>query len=169
MRTMTRHIALASLLSLAIVELADGRAPQEPSRATAQSTTIVGCLVQHPSPKADEFFVRTPAIAVPAGTPIAVGEPGAAAGSTRATTSAGTPTATTLYRVTGLTAAELKPHLNHRVELQGRVSRNTPPPTTATTTQDPKTGRATTSVKEDWTVAGIVEASTLKMVAATCQ
>jgi hypothetical protein len=125
--------------------------------------------VQRPSPNPDEFFVRTPAIAVPAGTQVKIGESPSAGSGARATTSAGTPAGTTLYRVTGLTPAELKPHLNHRLELQGRLTQNLPPPTTATTTQDPKTGRATTAVKDDWTVAGVLQATAMKMVAASCQ
>jgi hypothetical protein len=49
------------------------------------------------------------------------------------------------------------------------LTQNLPPPTTATTTQDPKTGRATTAVKDDWTVAGVLQATSIKMVAASCQ
>ena len=125
--------------------------------------------MQGPSQTAEEFFVRTPAIAVPAGTQITIGGSGSATSGSRATTSAGTPAATTAYRITGLTAAQLKPHVDHRIELQGHLSQSAPPATTATTKQDPKTGRATTSVKEDWTIAGVLHATAMKMVAATCQ
>ena len=166
MRRAPRQLAAAALLSFATVAATFA---QTPDPRPPQPTTIVGCLVQRPSPNADEFFVRTPAIAVPAGTQVKVGESPASASGARATTSAGAPAGTTLYRVTGLNAAELKPHLNHRIELQGRLTQNVPPPTTATTTQDPKTGRATTAVKDDWTVAGVLQATSMKMVAASCQ
>lgn len=168
MRRVRRQFVAATLLGLATTTIAYGQAQPEPSRATGQATTIVGCLVRGPSPSTEEFFVRTPAIAVPAGTPVAVGGSGSPT-SGRATTSAGAPAGTTAYRITGLTAAELKPHLGHRIELQGHVSQNEPPKATATTSQDPKTGRATTSVKEDWTIAGVLHATTMKMVATTCQ
>jgi hypothetical protein len=97
---------------------------------------------------------------------IAVGGEGATSG--HATTSAGRPVATTVYRITGLTRDELQSHLGHRVEVKGQLSENVPPKTTATTTQDPATGRVTTAVKEDWTVAGALRATAPTMVAETC-
>ena len=162
-----RHLTSAMLLGLATVTSVFAQTQPKPAPATAETTTIIGCLVQGPSKSAEQFFVRTPAIAIPAGTPIAVGGGGSASG--RATTSAGSPEATTAYRITGLTSAQLKPHLGHRVELQGQLSHNKPPATTATTKQDPETGRATTSVTDDWTIAGELHATTIKMVAASCQ
>ena len=166
MKRAARQIASAALLGFATVAATFGQTPEP--RTSAQTTTIVGCLVQRPSPNADEFFVRTPAVTVPAGTQVKIGESPASTSGGRATTSTGAPAGTTLYRVTGLTPAELKPHLNHRIELQGRLTQNAPS-TTATTTQDPKTGRATTAVKDDWTVAGVLQATSMKMVAASCQ
>ena len=163
-----RQIMSVALLGLATVTLASGQAQPEQPRKDGQTTTIVGCLAQGPAPGGAEFVVRTPAIAVPAGTPIAVGGSGSPAAG-RATTSVGAPAGTTAYRITGLTAAELKPHLGHRVELQGHLTQNTPPAATATTKQDPTTGRATTAVKEDWTIAGVLHATTMKMVDASCQ
>jgi hypothetical protein len=142
------------------------QAQQDPSRNTDRPTTIVGCLVRRALPTGEEFLVRTPAIAVTAGSQIAVG--GDAATSGRATTSAGTPVATTAYRITGLTHEQLQPHLGHRVEVLGQLSENAPPTTQATTTQDPATGRVTTSIKEEWTIAGAVRATSITMVAATC-
>ena len=168
MRRARHRIMSVALLSLATAAIAYAQAQPEQPRTAEKTTTIVGCLVRGPSPGAEEFFVRTPAIAVPAGTPITVGGSGSAT-SGRATTSAGAPATTTAYRITGLTAAELKPHLGHRLELQGHLSQNTPPASTATTSQDPKTGRVTTAVKEDWTVAGVLHATALKMVEASCQ
>src|SRR5687767_12722127 len=123
MRRPPRQIAAAALLSFATVAATFGQTPEP--RTSGQTTTIVGCLVQRPSPNADEFFLRTPAVAVPAGTQVKIDE-SPPPGSGRATASAGTPTGTTLYRVTGLTPTELKPHLNHRLELQGNLTQNVP-------------------------------------------
>jgi hypothetical protein len=162
-----RLCTVAALLCFATVA-AYGQAQPEPPGKSDRATTIVGCLVQSPSATAEEFFVRTPAIAVPPGSTVAVGGTGSASGG-RATTSAGTPDATTAYRITGLTAAQLKPHLGHRVELQGQLSGNTPPATTATTRQDLKTGRATTTVNQDLTIAGVLHATAVKMLSASCQ
>ena len=159
------YLTAAALLCFAPATLGQTQ-PEQPRKAD-QTTTIVGCLVQGPSQAVEEFFLRTPVIAVPAGSRISVGGAGSAT-SGRATTSAGAPDATTAYRITGLTAAQLKPHVGHRIELQGQLS-DAPPATSATTIQDPKTGRATTAVKEDWTIAGVLNATALKMVAASCQ
>jgi hypothetical protein len=168
MRRLQLQIMAAALLGFAAAR-ADGQVQPEQGRTSEQTTTIIGCLVRDPSTSAEEFLVRTAAIAVPAGTQVSVGGSGSATSGGRATTSAGTPAATTNYRITGLTVAELKPHVGHRIELQGRLSNNAPPATTATTTQNPKTGRATTTVKEDWTIAGVLHATAMKMVAANCQ
>ena len=166
MRSTLRSVAAATLLGLTGVAALSAQTTPAQSPPVGQATTITGCLVQGASKAAEEFFVRTPAIAVPAGTPITVSGDRSVSG--RATTSAGTPDATTAYRITGLTTAQLKPHVGHRIELQGHLRDNMPPPTTAKTTQDPKTGRATTSVKDDWTVAGELHATAFKMVSANC-
>ena len=69
--------------------------PEQPGKLD-RATTIVGCLVRGPAlPTGEEFLIRTPAIAVPAGSQIAVGGEGATSG--HATTSAGRPVATTVY------------------------------------------------------------------------
>jgi hypothetical protein len=168
MRRALRQKAAALGLGM-MMAVAAGAAEARQTSKPQDVVTIVGCLVQAPSSRTDEFFLRTPAIAVPAGTQVAVGGSGSAAGAGRATTSAGSPDTVTLYRVTGLTASDLKPHLNHRIEVQGRLTSNAPPATSATTKSDPKSGRTTTTVKEDWTIAGVVQATTMKMVAASCQ
>jgi hypothetical protein len=161
---------LTAIMMMALFAAAAGHAQAPPPQpAQSDTVTIVGCLVQGPAPNVEEFFVRTPAMVVPAGTPIVVGGAGTAASGSRATTSAGEPDRTTVYRVTGLTAAELKPHLGHRIEVRGQLTANAPPATTAKTTQDASTGRATTTVSADWTIAGVVRATAMKMVAATCQ
>jgi hypothetical protein len=167
MKSTTRFMSAAILLGLAAVAALSAQTRPAQSAPAAEATTIVGCLVQGPSKAAEEFFIRTPAIAVPAGSPVAVGGDRPASG--RAATSAGTPDATTAYRISGLTSAQLKPHVGHRIELQGHLKDNIPPATTTKTTQDPRTGRATTSVKDDWTIAGELHATAIKMVAASCQ
>jgi hypothetical protein len=157
-----RLIAVVWAIATAV---AHGQA--QPQKASDEAIVIVGCLVQAPPPNVDEFHVRTPALAVPAGTQVAVG--GSPSSGDRATTSAGAPAGTTAYRITGLKSADLKPHVGHRVELRGKLSQNTRPPTKVTTTQDQKTGRVTTTVNEDWSIAGVLEATAVKMIATTCE
>jgi hypothetical protein len=64
----------------------------------------------------------------------------------------------------------VRPHLGHRVELEGRLTDNTPgiESTRATTTQD-KDGRASTTVETRIAIAGVLHATTIKMVSASCQ
>ena len=96
--------------------------------------TIVGCLLEQnasdisgevrgePGTTATEFFVRTPAIAVPVGTTLTITKPSASGAGT--TTSAGEPTDIAMYRITGLNRDELRPHVGHRVELLGHLRVN---------------------------------------------
>jgi hypothetical protein len=147
--------------------------------AQQDSTKIVGCLVQGlpPAPGneqrsearaayAKDFFVRTPTMAVPPGTTVMVGKPG----TTSTATSAGAPADDSFYRVTGLTAEQLKPHLGHRVELEGHLSDAGADGTvtTARTTVD-ATGRATTTAETGVLIAGVLHATTIKMVSARCE
>jgi hypothetical protein len=146
------------------------------SQPDAKPTTIVGCLVQGlPSSGTDraadaastdknDFFVRTPTIKIPPGASVAVGAPGTTS------TATGTPADDSFYRVEGLTADQLRPHLRHRVELQGRLTDNTPGilSSQAKTTQD-KEGRATTTVETRIAIAGVLHATTIKMVSASCE
>lgn len=143
----------------------------------AKSTTIVGCLVQGlpgsatakdgiEAETAQEYFIRTPTVKVPPGTTVAVGTPG----TTSTATSIGTPVGDSFYRVSGLDRELLHPHLGHRVELQGHLTDNTPGvETTRATTKQDKDGRATTTVETRIAIAGVLHATTLKMVSATCQ
>jgi hypothetical protein len=149
----------------------------EMRQADAKPTTIVGCLVQGlpgsaaarsgvEAAAAKDYFVRTPTMKIPAGATVAVGTPGTAS----TATSAGTPVEDSFYRVSGLADSLLQPHLGHRVELQGKLTNNTPgiESTKATTTQD-KDGRATTTVETRIAIAGVLHATAIKMVSATCQ
>jgi hypothetical protein len=170
------HITSTVLVSLAMTALVDAQTSPQGAKPD-QTVTIAGCLVQG-SPgaeggrsesgaaNANDYFVRTPTVAVPVGTTIAVGKPG----TTSTATSAGTPTHDSFYRVTGLDRAQLKPHIGHRVELQGRLTSNTPRAegvTTAKTTVDAG-GRPTTKTETRPIVAGVLQATALKMVSATC-
>ncbi len=142
-----------------------------------EQTVIVGCLTQSgpaagadtkpdsPAANANDYFVRTPAITIPTGSTVTVGSPGATPGSAT-TTSAGTPTATALYRVTGIDREQLRPHLGHRIELRGHLTPNAPG-TAAKTTVDAG-GRAKTTVETRMDVAGVLHATTMKMVSANC-
>jgi hypothetical protein len=135
----------------------------------AKPTTIVGCLVRGlPDGKgadADDFFVRTPSVQVPPGTTVAVGTPGSAS----TATSGGKPAGDSFYRITGLGADQLQPHIGHRVEMQGRLTDNLPAKQSprASTAVD-SAGRATTTVETRIEVAGVLQATAVKMVSATC-
>jgi hypothetical protein len=183
MRAAFFQITSATLMCLATAASAGAQTPAPaPSEKPQKTVTIVGCLERGAptgagnqrrsdtgAANANDFFVRTPAIAVPVGTTITVGKPGTTAPSTSGsptTTSAGTPNATTVYRVTGLDRERLEPHVGHRVELQGHLTDNTPK-TTAATTVD-ASGRATTRVENRLDVAGVLHATALKMVNTSC-
>lgn len=158
--------------------LAQAPKPDEP-------VTIVGCLVQGDpalrggqrtasgSASEGEYFVRTPAIQVPVGTTVTVGGSGSAAAGTGrpgATTSAGVPDKSTLYLVSGLDREQLRPHLDHRVELQGRLSPadKSSETTSARTTVDAN-GRPLTQVETRMEIAGVLTATAIKMVSASCK
>jgi hypothetical protein len=144
----------------------------EPTNANRQAeakptTTIVGCLVQGlPSkPEGSDFFVRTPTMKVPPGTPVAIGTPGT--GSTAS--ASGTPAEDSFYRIAGLAADQLRPHLGHRVEVHGRLTDNMPGvESQRATTKQEKDGRATTTVETRIEVAGVLHATSVKMVSADC-
>jgi hypothetical protein len=151
--------------------------PNQRAQPESKPTTIVGCLVQGlpgsatakegiEAETAQEYFIRTPTVKVPPGTTVAVGTPG----TTSTATSIGTPAGDSFYRVSGLDEKLLRTHLGHRVELQGHLTDNTPgiESTRATTKQD-KDGRATTTVETRIAIAGVLHATTLKMVSATCR
>jgi hypothetical protein len=172
----------AVLLCLPIAMLgAQTPSPTQVSKPNQTVTTIVGCLVQGnpnaPSAErrseagasnANDFFVRTPTVAVPVGTTVTVGKPG----TTDTTTSAGKKSNDSLYRITGLPRDQLAPHVGHRVEVQGHLSGNMPDAsasgvTSAKTTVD-KAGRPTISVETRVDVAGELQATAIKMVSASC-
>lgn len=177
-----RAAAVVFCLSLGLN--AQGSAQEPPAQrpnATGQPdskpTTIVGCLVQGlpgsatakdgvEAATAKDFFIRTPTVTIPAGATVAVGTPG----TTSTATSIGTPVGDSFYRVSGFGADRLRPHVGHRLELQGHLSDNTPgiESKRATTTQD-KEGRATTTVETRIVIAGVLHATTLKMVSADCK
>ena len=114
----------------------------------------------------DDYFVRTPTVKVPVGGTVAVGTPG----TTSTATSSGTPAGHSFYRIAGLGAEHLRPHVGHRVEMQGRVTDNMPgiEKQRAATTQDPA-GRATTTAETRVEVAGVLHATAITMVSATCE
>jgi hypothetical protein len=163
-RAVLFQIATAVLLS--VITAATIQAQAKPD---SSMTTIVGCLVQGNPPSATEYFVRTPTVALPVGATVAVAKPG----TTSTSTSAGTPTRDSLYRITGLGSDQLKPHLGHRVEVQGHLSARKPDAaaggvTSTRTTVDDK-GKATVSVETRVDVAGDLHTTALKMVSASCK
>jgi hypothetical protein len=183
MRAALVQMTAAALLWLPMMTVVEAQSSSATRAAKPEQTvtTIVGCLVQgNPNAAggerrseagtahANDYFVRTPTVAVPVGTTIAVGKPG----TTDTSTSAGKPSHDSLYRITGLEREQLRPHVGHRVELQGHLSGNKPDAsasgvTSATTTVD-ETGRARTRVETRVDVAGVLHATAIKMVSASC-
>ncbi len=175
--TLIPQVVSGTLLCVTMAASAGAQSSTMPMQATAQDTTIIGCLVQKNLAEAGgerqrdtdsgnlhDYFVRTPTVAVPAGSTIAVGTPG----TTSTATSSGTPTTDSLYRITGLAPDQLRPHLGHRVELKGTLTGQTESTTTARTTVD-ATGRATTTTETRPSVAGVLRATAIKIVAASCE
>jgi hypothetical protein len=164
----------AALLALVTSAMVDAQTPAPAPKPADKLTTIVGCLMEgNPanSPNGNDYFVRTPAIEVPVGGTVTVGKPGAAPSTTGATTtSAGMPANTALYRITGLDREKLRPHLGHRIELQGHLTGNEgiPGNTTAKTTVDAN-GRPRTQVETKMDIAGALHATTFKMIDANCR
>ena len=177
------HVIATAVLSIsmsfAAQPFAGHSASQQPTPAPPEGkpTIIVGCLVQGlpgsagakdgvEAATAQDYFIRTPTVTVPPDASVAVGTPGTPS----TATSIGAPAADSFYRVTGLSGDQLKPHVGHRVTLQGQLSDNYPgtESTRATTTQD-KDGRATTTVETRIAIAGVLRAMTIKLVSATCQ
>jgi hypothetical protein len=183
MRAAPIQITSALLLCLPLIATVDAQTPPATQTAKPEQTvtTIVGCLVQgNPNAasgerrseasaaNANDYFVRTPTVAVPVGTTVTVGKPGTADTST----SAGKPAKDSLYRITGLQREQLQPHVGHRVEVQGRLTGNMPDASasgvsSAKTTVD-KTGRPTTVVETRVDVAGDLHATAIKMISASC-
>lgn len=166
-------ISVGALLSVVTVAAQD---PAAATQAAKDAQTIVGCLVQG-DPTAErgdrprgasgtsaDFFVRTPTVAIPTGSTVAVGKPG----TTSTATSAGTPTTDSFYRVTGLDVEQLRPHIGHRVEVRGQLTADAASKTASAKTTVDSAGRATTTVETRPVIAGSLRATTIKMVSASC-
>ena len=154
-----------------------GATPEQAAKTDPAVTTIGGCLVkENPNARTggggaspNDYFVRTPTGALPVGATVAVGKP-ATVGTA---TSSGTPAGDSYYRITGMPADQLEPHLGHRVEIQGRVGAKKPDAaaggitTTQTTVEASGKPKTTTETRVD--VAGDLHATALKMVSASCK
>ena len=168
-KRLTVHVTSAALAGVLMLAPAVAQTPQ----AEQTVTTIVGCLANRLDPSisgeprsqtnATDYFVRTPTVAVPVGSTVAIGK----AGTASTTPSSGTPTTDSFYRITGLAREQLQPHVGHRVELRGHLSADPTAGTTAKTTVD-ATGKPTTRVEQRPVVAGVLHATAIKMVSATC-
>jgi hypothetical protein len=177
MSTALLPIAAALLATfMAVSFAAQGNPAATQAAKEVQTVTIVGCLVQG-DPTAERgdrvatgsassagFFVRTPTLAVPAGGTVAVGKPG----TTSTSTSSGTPTSDSFYRITGLDDEQLRPHVGHRVEVRGELSADTSGTAARAKTTVDSAGRATTTVETRPLIAGSVRATTIKMVSDSC-
>ncbi len=121
--------------------------------------TIVGCLAEDTT--APGTFILT--VSPPSDAARTSGAPGAP-DATRATGAPGEPAARAAgaatqaakYKITGLAADQLKPHLNHQVEFKGKASASAAAPAAP-----PAEAAATARPTE-------FQASAVKMVSATC-
>lgn len=184
MRAAPFQTAFAALLSLAMAASVGAQTakPEQTPKPDQTVTTIVGCLVQgNPSgaggerrsdsgpAHANDYFVRTPTVALPVGTTVAVGKPG----TTSTATSAGKPTADSYYRIAGMDRERLRPHVGHRVEVQGHLSAAKADAAaggvTSTKTTVDAAGKPTVTVETRVDVAGNLHATALKMVSPNCQ
>jgi hypothetical protein len=172
------NVTLAALLSLVIPVLGSTQATT--SKPSQKTTTIVGCLVDNipvdadgepvaaGAPDAKGFFLRTPTVALPPGTTVAVGT----AGTPSTVTSSGTPVADSYYRITGLDAAQLRPHIGHRIEAHGHLTPSSTAegehPKSVRTIVDP-TGKPERTVETPIHLAGELHAASIKMVSANCR
>lgn len=178
MRSALLQTASAALCTLALAAIVHAQTakPAQPAKPDPTLTTIVGCLVhENPAnpkgsstPSANDYFVRTPTVALPVGATVAVGKPG----TTSTATSAGKPAPDSYYRITGMTREQLQPHVGHKVEFQGHLSAGKPNAAAggvnkATTTVD-AAGKPKVTVETRVDVAGDLHATTIKMVSATC-
>ena len=176
MRAALPQMTSAVLLCLPMMAMVGAQTPPAAQPAKTSETMIVGCLVQgNPNARgtgatsANDYFVRTPTVAVPVGTTVAVGKPG----TTSTATSAGKPTTDSYYRITGMDRERLQPHVGHRVEVQGHLS-STKPDAAATGVTSTKTtvdaaGKPTVTVETRVDVVGNLHATALKMVDASCK
>jgi hypothetical protein len=187
------RFAFASILSLTLTGvLIAQEKPQTPpprpdqttpQRSTQDEMTLAGCLKQgkdsgQATASADDFFLTN---AVPAGaaSTSGSGKPGTA------TTATGTPPPTTAggtrpseaaraggatggmgktYRITGLDKAQLSKHINHQVEIEGRVSATggAASSTPSATRPEAAAGAAAGDAP------GVIQATAVKMISATC-
>ena len=153
----------AALLCLSPTAIAQTSQPDQ------STTTIVGCLVHgNPPQSANDFFVRTPTVALPVGATVAVGKPG----TTSTSTSSGAPAPDSYYRVQGYDREKLRAHLGHKVEVQGHLIPVRPDAAASGVTQTKTTvdanGKPTVTVEKRVDVAGNLHTMNVKMVTASC-
>jgi hypothetical protein len=166
------------LLSLTAVGTMAQTAPGEQARSDQPASVVVGCLVQglpgteragSAAGNATDYFVRTPTVVLPVGTAVPVGQPA----TPDASVPAGKPTADSYYRITGISAGHLQPHLNNRIEVSGHLVPATGDATARSVTV-PKTtvdaaGKATGTVETRGFIAGDLHATAVKRIADGCK
>lgn len=157
----------SAVLSLTLVAALGAQTPAPPTtpprpdqpaaQASSQEMTIVGCLAEDTTAPGSFILTVTPPDA--ARTSGAPGAPDA----TRATGAppaarAGAAAQAAKYKITGLAADQLKPHLNHQVEFKGKASASAAAPAA------PPAGAGAAAARP----ATEFQASAVKMVSATC-
>jgi hypothetical protein len=161
-----------------------------PQRGNQGDTALVGCLKEgkdlpaQASANANDFFLAN---AMPAGaastsgsgTPGTAGSATSATGTTPPSTTAGgtRPSDATraggamggsgkTYRITGLDKEQLSKHVNHQVEIQGRITPGSGGSDTPSATTTPGAAASAAAGRSD--VAGVIQASAVKMISASC-
>ncbi len=164
------------------------RTDQTPAQrgSTADSVTLAGCLMQgkdvaslkQSTASAEDFFLTnampsgaattsggTAGTAAPAtGTPPPSGEKPGGTRPSDAARAGGAMGSGKVYRISGLGKDELSKHINHQVEIQGRLSTGGAPSGTPSGT----TPGATAGAAGASDIAGVIQAAAVKMVSATC-
>lgn len=193
-------LSLAAACSTAVVLSAQTPSqPQTPPRpqttqpapraetAHPSAVTVVGCLksekdvpglapnIAERAGMGEDFILTNARIGSASGSTSGTGSTAGAATGTGAATgsTAGMGAGKTglMYKVTGLSKDELEKHLNHQVELQGRVDESTMSTAGRTGTTPDPAGTGSTSARGSSgpdTKVKEFEATALKMVSATC-
>lgn len=149
-----------------------GQQPPRPTQPTTQAgdaaeMTIVGCLAQSTEDPDDFVLKVTPAGAQTAGGTATTGSDATRAtnpttgSSTAARTSAAGMTNAS-YKITGIDDAQLKPHVNHQVELKGRVSGSMSSSPSSTASPTTSGGAMSSDMAKEF------RASSVRMLSTTC-
>jgi hypothetical protein len=163
------------------------RTDQTTPQRGGDNVTLAGCLMQGKDVAAlktasPEDFFLTNAMPAGAATTSGAGTPGAttpATGTPPPSTAGGTRPSDAAraggamggsgktYRISGLDKDQLSKHVNHQIEIQGKVTPGGASGTPSATTPTPgaAAGAAASGASD---LAGVIQATSVKMISATC-